>query len=183
MRNKNDSHGHAELASTGTPKLTAKQERFAQLVASGSSYSDAYRQAYDAENTAGPTINSNAYKLAVEHNAVAMRIEELQGDVGQEMQIHAQDLVAELQEIANAPVQGPVRAADKIAAVREIGRLAGLYRDDRRDRDNRPIQLTKVTVILDHGDGTKTEETHEIGPPVVEGESHLLPGDETESLG
>ncbi len=35
-------------------KLTLKQEHFAQLVASGSTYSDAYRQAYDVSADTSP---------------------------------------------------------------------------------------------------------------------------------
>jgi len=44
----NERNGHAELASTGAAKLTAKQERFAQLVAlEGYKQSAAYRESHD----------------------------------------------------------------------------------------------------------------------------------------
>ncbi len=46
-------------------KLTAKQEHFPQLVASASTYSDAYRQAYDVAPDASPvTAYVNSSKLA-----------------------------------------------------------------------------------------------------------------------
>ncbi len=44
--------------------LTPKEERFAQLVAGGATYSDAYRGAYDAENMSDPAINTEASRLA-----------------------------------------------------------------------------------------------------------------------
>ncbi len=59
-------------------KLTAKQEHFAQLVASGSAYSEAYRQAYDVSPDASPvTAYVNSSKLT-KHTKVALRIQELQ---------------------------------------------------------------------------------------------------------
>ena len=58
--------------------LTAKQEQFAQLVASGFAYSEAYRQAYDVSPDASPvTAYVNGSKLA-KHTKVALRIQQLQ---------------------------------------------------------------------------------------------------------
>ena len=54
--------------------LTAKQERFAQLVASGSSNTAAYREAYDST---GSSITVQASKLAAK-GKVAVRIAEIQ---------------------------------------------------------------------------------------------------------
>ena len=49
-----------------TDRLTGKQEAFAQQVAKGSVLSDAYREAYDAENMKDKTIWEEACKLARE---------------------------------------------------------------------------------------------------------------------
>ena len=47
-----NNYGHAELAATGGAKLTAKQERVAQLIAlDGLDQSDASRQIYAAART------------------------------------------------------------------------------------------------------------------------------------
>ena len=47
-----NNYGHAELAATGGANLTAKQERFTQLIAlDGLEQSDAYRQIYAAART------------------------------------------------------------------------------------------------------------------------------------
>jgi len=49
----------------GVKKITAKQTAFADCVASGMTISNAYREAYDAENMAASTIHANACRLAV----------------------------------------------------------------------------------------------------------------------
>ena len=57
--------------------LTPKEERFAQLVAGGATYSDAYRGAYDAENMSDPAINTEASRLA-KNPKISPRIKALQ---------------------------------------------------------------------------------------------------------
>ena len=44
-------------------KLTAKQDKFARLVAEGKTQADAYREAYNASNMKPETIQNSAYKL------------------------------------------------------------------------------------------------------------------------
>lgn len=155
-----DNNGYRELASTGKLKLTPKQQHFADLLAAGVSDSDAYRKAYDAENMAPATIQREAHALA-NHPKITTALADLRAVARQEAQIDARDLIAKLQGIADAPVQEPIRASDKIAAVREIGRLAGLYRDDRADRDQRPV-VTQITVVLNHGRGGTATEKHQV---------------------
>ena len=138
--------------------------------------SDAYRQAYDTGYMAPATIHREAHALA-NHPKIATALAAARVATGHEAQIRAQDLITKLQGIADAPIQEPVRASDKIAAVREIGRLAGLYREDQKDPNQHPINITHVTVVLSHGE---TEE-REVGSAVVEGESHVSPGDEADS--
>ncbi len=57
--------------------LTPKQERFAQLVAGGATYSDAYREVYDVENMSDRSINTEASDLA-NHPKISPRIKALQ---------------------------------------------------------------------------------------------------------
>lgn len=57
-------------------KLTPKREKFAQLVANGNNYTDAYRQVYSYKNMKPSTVNRNAFELAKNSN-VSARIEEL----------------------------------------------------------------------------------------------------------
>ena len=56
-------------------KLTPKQERFCQLVSGGSTYADAYREAYSSRGKAS-TIQTEASKLA-RNPAVTHRVEAL----------------------------------------------------------------------------------------------------------
>ena len=67
--------------------LTNKQEKFAQLVASGLNHSDAYRQSYDASNSSNPTIWERAWECA-HHSHVAARIEYLKS-LRQQQQLKA----------------------------------------------------------------------------------------------
>ena len=60
--------------------LTSKQESFAQAVADGLTQSDAYRQAYDAENMKAEAIWVKASELAANGN-VTVRIQELREQV------------------------------------------------------------------------------------------------------
>ena len=57
--------------------LTAKQEKFAQLVAAGSDLSTAYRKSYDCEKSSDQVIWNRASELN-KHSEVSVRIAELQ---------------------------------------------------------------------------------------------------------
>lgn len=58
-------------------QLTAKQECFAQLVASGATHTDAYRQSYNVKDGASAkSVWSHAYDLT-QNGLVSVRIEEL----------------------------------------------------------------------------------------------------------
>ena len=108
---KNNSNGHAELAPTGTAKLTPKQERLADLLIAGVNDSEAYRRAYNTENMAPATIQREAHALA-NHPEITTALAAARGVTRHETQIDAQGLVAKLQLIADAAVQVPVKASD-----------------------------------------------------------------------
>jgi phage terminase small subunit len=61
---------------TNKAKLTAKQERFAQLVASGKTQVDAYRLAYDGSDEPRNGLYADSGSLAA-HPMVSLRIAEL----------------------------------------------------------------------------------------------------------
>lgn len=174
-------NGHKRLASTGGAKLTPAEETFAQGLAAGLPQLQAYKKAHPNDSSKPTTMSPNASRLAKSSKILA-RVKELTAPVTHELQVRAQDLIAKLQVIADAPVQEPVRAADKIAAIDKIAKIAGLYRDDRQVRDGQPIRITHVTVVLSHG---KTE-THQVGNPdgveVVEGEPRTVPEDGAVSI-
>ena len=71
--NRKKGHKGATDISTG---LTVKQEAFAQAIMAGENYSDAYRQAYNAEGMADGSVWSEACRL-VAHPKVSARLEQL----------------------------------------------------------------------------------------------------------
>jgi len=75
--------------------LTLKQETFARNIIKGMSQSDAYRDAYDAENMAQETIHVKASELAKD-GKVGARIECLRAD---QMKLLDYDLTAHLKEL------------------------------------------------------------------------------------
>lgn len=67
-----------------------------------------------------------------------------------------------LQEKADAPVQTPIRASDKIAAIDKMAKIAGIYKTDKQPQ---AAPITQITVILNHGTGGRTTETHQLDTP------------------
>jgi len=63
--------------------LTAKQEKFAQAVASGMDFTSAYRSVYSCEGSSDKTVWTKASELR-KHGEVTVRIKELQGENAQE---------------------------------------------------------------------------------------------------
>ena len=109
----------------GNVKLTAKQERFAQEVASGKSQADAYRAAYDAELSKPETIHSKASVLMAD-GKVAARVAELREPVVQKSQITLESHLADLQMLRdNAMESNQLSAA--ISAEIARGKASGVH--------------------------------------------------------
>lgn len=101
--------------------LTAKQEAFAQAVASGMNYSDAYRHVYNVTSTAPGTVNDDAWELA-HHPEVSPRIAELRETYGRAWargKFHA-ELEDRTVRAADAKQFGP-----SVRALELIGKLDG----------------------------------------------------------
>ena len=82
--------------------------------------------------------------------------------------ITAGQVLQKLTQVGYAAVKGDVRPADKVAALDKMSNILGLYRDDRADRDQRPV-VTHFTVVLNHGHGctaTKTLRIVDSGTPL-----------------
>lgn len=77
--------------------LTVKQENFCQGVAKGLTYSDAYRQAYNASKMKMETINRKAVEL-MSNGKVAARVEELKRRALQRYDLTVDDIVEELED-------------------------------------------------------------------------------------
>ena len=133
-------------------KLTSKQEHFAQLVASGSAYSEAYRQAYDVSPDASPvTAYVNSSKLT-KHTKVALRIQELRQVT--ETALAAQRLwtTDRLVDEAEVNLDGAREGKQFSSANRAlelIGRLTGLVGGKQQQEPHVPI--TRVIINLAPG--------------------------------
>ena len=77
--------------------LTVKQENFCQGVAKGLTYSDAYRQAYNASKMKMETINRKAVEL-MSNGKVAARVEELKRRALHRYDLTVDDIVEELED-------------------------------------------------------------------------------------
>jgi hypothetical protein len=112
-------------------KLTAKQERFARLVASGSTYVDAYRDAYAVDKSKETTIYPNASKLMA-NNKILTRVDQLRNDAAKAEGITVESSLQELDRLKKEAVEGNNYGA-AIRGEELRGKLAGLYVEKTED--------------------------------------------------
>jgi len=110
--------------------LTAKQEAFAQAIASGKTQADAYRDAYNAENMKENSVWTNASKLMSDAK-VAQRVEELRKGL-EKKELWTREM--SVKALIGAYKEGNPTA--KIAAVKELNAMHGF---------NAPTQLSVTT--------------------------------------
>ena len=101
--------------------LTAKQEAFAQAVASGMTQADAYRASYDCENSADKTIVEEASRVMADRN-VSARVQVLKDELACTALWSRLDSVQTLAEIAKGE---ETRANEKVAAIKELNSMHG----------------------------------------------------------
>jgi phage terminase small subunit len=77
--------------------LTAKQEAFCIAYFETGNGAEAYRRAYDVENTSPPVINNKASALLARDD-IRVRVEELRAPTIKKAQITVEDLLRELEE-------------------------------------------------------------------------------------
>lgn len=82
-------------------KLTLKEEMFAQAVAKGDSYVDAYAKSYNTKSTDRQFLGVSGHAVA-QRPKVAARIEELKKQISDSMVMEAKDVVRHLIEVALA---------------------------------------------------------------------------------
>ena len=105
-------------------RLTAKQEQFAQLVASGSSNTAAYMEAYDST---GSSTTVQASRLAAKDN-VSLRIQDIQGEAAADESWTRQKLLRLLSMRSEAAFEAGQYSAS-LKALELIGKVTGLLTD------------------------------------------------------
>lgn len=116
------------------PKLSAKQEAFAQCIANGDDQGTAYRNAYDASGMKDASVYIEASRL-IKDPKIALRVDELKAEVAQQhlwtREMSVLGLIKAF-EVANAEKS----ASGMTGAVKELNIMHGF---------NQP---TKVSVDL-----------------------------------
>ncbi len=121
--------------------------------------SDAYRHAYDTENMLPATISNNAYKL-VNENDIATRIAQLREQITGSMAWDFERGMKEVEtNITGARAEKQYAAANR--GTEQALKLSGLLSDK---PDSGSIQVTKVTVVLNHGNREDGGQLETIGP-------------------
>ncbi len=155
-------------------KLTPKQQHFARCVSQGMSQSQAYREAYDAEQMSPRAIHSEAHKLA-KHPEIARRIEVL---IQQKEQMAHRSALADRERVQTklrAWLEGTEEATTtQLRSAELLGKAVGLYRDVVEDHRT-PVQETaedleqaleeKLEQLLSEQSVPEVEEGTEQEPP------------------
>ena len=110
-------------------RLTIKQERFCMVYVETGNASEAYRQAYNAENMKEASINVNASKLLTDAK-IALRIKELKSGHTKRHELTIDDLVKQLEEARQVALtlENPQCSA-AISATMGTAKLLGLVVD------------------------------------------------------
>lgn len=99
--------------------LTLKQEKFCQAYVETGNASEAYRQAYDAENMAPETVNNEAYKLQ-KNPQITARIEELERLALIRHQVTVDLLIAEYRKLATLDIRKAFDEEGNLKPIHEI---------------------------------------------------------------
>lgn len=128
--------------------LTPKQEKFAQLVASGTNQSDAYRQAYNAENMTYASVNRQAHAVAQNSN-VASRVKELQKPIIEAHRFTLDSYIKRMNELCEISLSAEDNSA-AIKALENVGKVLGFYtqKTEISGRDGGPLDIQLVKRII-----------------------------------
>jgi hypothetical protein len=128
-----------------TGGLTIKQQAFCDAVFAGNNFSEAYRQAYQAQDMSPGAIHREACVLA-KHPKVSGRLEQMWAEKEQEQRMRrlsrAERVVEKLEEIG---VQGKSADGTQVRALELLGKTLGLFVDrveteDKTERDPEVIR-------------------------------------------
>lgn len=143
------------------PKLTPKQEKFAQLVARGETYSDAYRGAYNALGSKMESINVNACKL-MSDTKIMQRVMELQERAAKRTVVTIQSITEELDE-AKDLAEREGQAAAMTGAILGKAKVNGLIvnkSEVTRKRDISELDDAEIDALIasaESGEGEAAE--------------------------
>lgn len=100
-------------------QLTVKQEKFAQKYVELGNASEAYRQAYDAENMAPETIHNEAHIL-LKHPEVAARVARLEEMARKRHEVTVDRVIAEYAKLGFLDIRKAFTEDGKLKPIHEI---------------------------------------------------------------
>ena len=139
------------MESENLPKLTQQQQNFLlRYFSNGKNASDAYRYAYNSENTKDSTIWSEASKLLKNPKVTpwVLHYESSRQEVIEnEIKYTVDDAFEELQSIQNRAMKSDKLLQVAIKAIEHKSKLKGLYKEDNQQKS---VQInTMGTVLVD----------------------------------
>lgn len=109
--------------------MTPKQEHFARLYVETGNASEAYRQAYNAENMKPETVTNEAYKLLQDPDISAM-VDDLKAEARQRHRVTVDDLLHELEQARAAALAAPTpQSSAAVSATMGKAKMLGLLVD------------------------------------------------------
>jgi phage terminase small subunit len=123
-------------------KLTAKQEKFCQSIASGMNQTEAYRAAYSTKNMLDKTIWERA-SIVAQTDKVKARIRNLQAELAAQQLWSRAESARVLREITNSDT---ARNSDKINAAKVLNKMHGLNRPESHEDKPEPVEVQMVLI-------------------------------------
>ena len=109
--------------------MTPKQEQFARLYVETGNASEAYRQAYNADNMKSETVTNEAYKLLQDPDISAM-VDGLKEEARQRHAVMVGDLLSELEQARAAALAAPTpQSSAAVSATMGKAKMLGLLVD------------------------------------------------------
>ena len=109
--------------------MTPKQEQFARLYVETGNASEAYRQAYNADNMKPETVTNEAYKLLQDPDISAM-VDDLKAEARQRHAVTVGDLLSELEQARAAALAAPTpQSSAAVSATMGKAKMLGLMVD------------------------------------------------------
>ena len=120
--------------------MTPKQEHFARLYVETGNASEAYRQAYNAENMKPETVTNEAYKLLQSPDISAM-VDDLKAEARQRHRVTVDDLLHELEQARAAALAAPTpQSSAAVSATMGKAKMLGLLVDKAEIKAEAKIQ-------------------------------------------
>lgn len=127
--------------------LTDKQEKFAQAIAKGFNQSDAYREAYTAENMSNEAIGVEACRV-MNNPKVSLRVKELKERALKRFDITIDDLIHELEE-ARELAKLSSQPSAMVSATMGKGKMLGLITDKKEVTGNVNVTMMPSVKVGD----------------------------------